>query len=101
MIAIFAERFAINESGERQKHYDISESVGILTGFLINALHRAGLESLTHIPNPMTFLNTILEKPGNERPFILLKVGHASQDASIPGASTEKKPLSKIASFLE
>lgn len=101
LIAIFAERFAINESGERQKNYYISESAGIATGFLINALHRAGLETLTHTPNPMKFLNTILERPSNERPFILLVVGHASQDACIPGASTEKKPLSKIASFFE
>lgn len=100
LIAIFAERYGFDESGGKRKNYYISESVGIATGFLINALHQAGLATLTHTPNPMKFLNEILERPSNERPFILLVVGHAAPDAQIPRASTVKKPLDEIASFL-
>jgi nitroreductase len=101
LIAIFAERYGIDEDGNRHKHYYMSESVGIATGFLINALHQAGLATLTHTPNPMKFLNRILNRPNNERPYILLVVGHPASDAMIPRAATVKKPLSQIASFIE
>lgn len=100
LIAIFAERYGIDESGNRQKNYYMSESVGIATGFLINALHQAGLATLTHTPNPMKFLNEITGRPSNERPYILLVVGHPAEDAMIPRAATVKKPLEQIASFL-
>ena len=73
--------------------------MGIATGFLINALHRAGLATLTHTPNPMKFLTEILERPGNERPYILLVVGYPADDAMIPRAATVKKPLEDIATF--
>lgn len=99
LIAIFAERFGKDEEGNKTKNYYTSESVGIATGFLINALHRAGLATLTHTPNPMKFLNKILGRPDSERPYILLVVGHAAKDAKIPRASTVKKPLEDIASF--
>jgi nitroreductase len=101
LIAIFAERYGVLESGEKQKHYYTPESVGIATGFLLNALHHAGLATLTHTPNPMKFLNGILARPDNERPYILLVVGHPARDAMIPRAATIKKPLEKIASFIE
>ena len=78
----------------------MSESVGIATGFLINALHQAGLATLTHTPNPMKFLNRILGRPKNERPYILLVVGHPAADAMIPRAATVKKELEEIASFI-
>ena len=100
LIAIFAERYGIKEDGSKQKNYYMSESVGIATGFLINALHEAGLATLTHTPNPMKFLNQILERPKNERPYILLVVGHPADDAMIPRAATIKKPLEQIASFI-
>ena len=77
------------------------ESVGIATGFLINALHEAGLATLTHTPNPMKFLNRILGRPSNERPYILLVVGHPADDARIPRAATVKKPLQQIATFMD
>ncbi|MEE4190400.1 MAG: nitroreductase family protein [Halieaceae bacterium] len=99
LIAIFVERYGINEDGSKQKNYYTAESVGIATGFLINALHEAGLATLTHTPNPMKFLNQILERPGNERPYILLVVGHPAADAKIPRAATVKKSLEEIASF--
>ncbi len=99
LIAIFVERYGVNEDGSKQKNYYTAESVGIATGFLISALHEAGLATLTHTPNPMKFLNQILDRPGNERPYILLVVGHPAADAMIPRAATVKKPLEEIASF--
>jgi len=89
----------MDEEGNKTKNYYTSESVGIATGFLVNALHRAGLATLTHTPNPMKFLNEILGRPDSERPYILLVVGHAAEDAMIPRAATIKKPLEEIASF--
>ncbi len=100
LIAIFVQRYGEGEDGNRTRNYYTTESVGIATGFLINALHRAGLATLTHTPNPMKFLNQILDRPGSERPYILLVVGHAAEDAKIPRAATIKKPLDDIASFI-
>ena len=76
------------------KHYYGLESVGIATGLLITAIHNAGLASLTHTPSPMGFLNEILERPKNERPFLLLAMGHPAEDTKVP--DIERKPLSKI-----
>jgi nitroreductase len=101
LIAIFAERYGLDAEGNRQKNYYVPESVGIATGFLINALHEAGLATLTHTPNPMKFLSRILGRPANERPYILLVTGYPAEDARVPRAATEKKPLSGIASFHE
>ena len=100
LIAIFAERYGFDEQGKKRKNYYTSESVGIATGFLITALHEAGLATLTHTPNPMKFLNQILQRPSNERPYILLVVGHPADDAMIPRAATQKKALEQIASFI-
>jgi nitroreductase len=100
LIAIFGERYGFDQQGNRRKNYYTPESVGIATGFLINALHEAGLATLTHTPNPMKFLNGILARPGNERPYLLLVVGHPAEDAMIPRAATVKKPLQQIASFI-
>lgn len=97
LIAVFAESFEALEGGEKRKNYYVTESVGIATGMLITALHHAGLATLTHTPSPMGFLNQILERPSNERPFLLLVVGHAADDATVP--DIDKKPLSKIATF--
>ncbi len=99
LIAIFAERYGLDESGEKTKNYYVPESVGIATGFLIAALHEAGLATLTHTPNPMKFLSEILGRSVNERPYILLVVGYPAEDAAIPRAATIKKPLEQIASF--
>jgi nitroreductase len=101
LIAIFAERYGIDDNGEKRKNYYMAESVGIATGFLIAALHEAGLATLTHTPNPMKFLNQILGRPANERPYILLVVGHPAADAMIPRAATVKKSLAQIATFVD
>ncbi len=97
LIAIFAQSYAIREDGKRVKNYYVQESVGIATGFLIAGLHHAGLATLTHTPSPMNFLNEILERPANERPYLLLVVGYPAEDAQIPVIS--KKPLAAIATF--
>jgi len=98
LIAIFAQNYGLNSGGEKIKHYYVSESVGIATGFLIAALHQAGLATLTHTPSPMNFLNEILERPSNERAFLLLVVGYPAEDAKVP--DIQKKPLKEIATFL-
>ena len=81
LIAIFAQSYGVAPDGRKLKHYYVTESVGIATGFLIAALHDAGLAMLTHTPSPMGFLNTILERPDNERPFLLLVGGYPAADA--------------------
>ncbi len=97
LIAIFAESYSVNENGEKSKNYYVQESVGIATGFLIAALHHAGLATLTHTPSPMNFLNSILQRPANERPFLLLVVGFPAEDARVPNLS--KKELNEIVSW--
>jgi iodotyrosine deiodinase len=77
----------------------VTESVGIATGMLITALHNAGLSTLTHTPSPMGFLNEILGRPKNERPFVLLVVGYPAAGATVPDIT--KKPLEKIATFID
>lgn len=98
LIAIFAQSYGIDTAGRRVTHYYVQESVGIATGLLITAIHNAGLVSLTHTPSPMGFLNTILNRPANERPFLILVVGYPAEDARVPDIS--KKSLAEIATFL-
>jgi iodotyrosine deiodinase len=98
LIAIFAQRYAMDEAGGKQKNYYVTESVGIATGVLITALHHAGLVTLTHTPSPMDFLNEILGRPESERPFLLLVVGYPAPEARVPDIA--KKPLDRIATFL-
>ena len=100
LIVIFAERYGINKDGSRRKNYYVNESVGIATGFLISAIHNAGLVCLTHTPNPMKFLNSMCLRPINEKPIMILPVGYASADATIPAASTNKKTLDEIMSVI-
>lgn len=98
LIAIFGEAYGLLEDGRKVKNYYVNESVGIATGMLIAALHRAGLATLTHTPSPMKFLNRILRRPDNERPFLLLVVGRPAEGARVP--DIRKKPLEEIATFL-
>ena len=96
LIVIFAQRYGTRPDGSRQKHYYVPESVGIATGFLISALHHAGLSCLTHTPNPMKFLNTLLGRPKSEKPVMILVVGHPDKAATYPEAASKKKPLAEI-----
>lgn len=97
LIAIFSQSYGMTDEGEKETHYYVKESVGIATGMLITAIHKAGLASLTHTPSPMGFLNEILDRPDNERPFLLLVVGFPQEDAKVPDIN--KKSLDEIASF--
>ena len=98
LIAIFSQSYGIKEDGEKETHYYVKESVGIATGMLITAIHNAGLASLTHTPSPMGFLNDILDRPDNERPFLLLVVGYPKENVKVPDIS--KKSLNDISSFI-
>ena len=98
LIAIFAQSYGVLPDGRKVKNYYVQESVGIATGMLITAIHHAGLVSLTHTPSPMGFLNTILRRPPNEKPYLLLVVGYPAVGAVVP--DIRKKPLAEIATFL-
>jgi iodotyrosine deiodinase len=100
LIAIFGARSSASADGVMRKNYYVPESVSIATGFLIAALHHAGLATLTHTPSPMGFLNQICGRPAQEKPYILLVTGYPAEDAQIPSHALEKKPLAEIASFL-
>lgn len=96
LIAVFAQRRGGVEAGMDKKNYYIHESVGIACGFLIAALHHAGLATLTHTPNPMTFLGKALGRPATEKPYLLLVTGHPAPDAQVPNHALIKKPLQDI-----
>ena len=98
LIAVFARSFGRGPDGEREKHYYVQESVGIATGFLIAALHGAGLATLTHTPSPMGFLGELLGRPKEERPFLLLVTGFPAADARVPDLS--RSPLAEISTFI-
>lgn len=98
LIAIFVEVYGLDENGERVKHYYPHESIGIATGILIAALHRAGLATLTHTPSPMGFLNDLLGRPQNERPFLLLVTGKAAEGATVP--AIRRKSLEQVVTVL-
>lgn len=97
LIAVFQQNWSLTADGRRIKHYYAPDSVGIATGFLIAALHHAGLATLTHTPSPMGFLNRILGRPGNEKPFLLLVVGYPEAGATVPDIA--KKKLDEIVTW--
>ncbi len=98
LIAVFAQTYGLTPQGHKVKNYYVTESVGIATGMLIAAVHMAGLVSLTHTPSPMGFLNSLLNRPTHERPFLLLVVGYPTEAACVPEIT--KKPLGDIVTFL-
>ena len=94
LIVVFERAYRLEEDGSKGKHYFVKESVGIAVGFLLAALHVSGLAALTHSPSPMGFVSEILERPANERPFILIPVGYPAQDSPVPDIT--RKPLDEI-----
>ena len=94
LIAIFGQRYGASPDGGKVKHYYVPESVGIASGFLIAALHNAGLATLTHTPSPMGFLNEICGRPDNEKAYILLVAGYPAEDCTVPAIS--KKTLDEV-----
>jgi len=99
LIAVFAQSWGLDEAGDRIRNYYVTESVGLATGFLLAALHRAGLGTLTHTPSPMRFLGEVLGRPDNERPFLLVVTGHPADDARVP--ILRKKSLEAYTEFRE
>jgi iodotyrosine deiodinase len=97
LIAVFAQRYGTREDGSRRTHYYVSESVGIACGFLLAALHHAGLAALTHTPSPMGFLREVLDRPDSERATMLIVTGYPAPDARVPRLT--RKPLEQIATF--
>jgi iodotyrosine deiodinase len=98
LIVVFAQRYGVTDDGDRYKNYYVPESVGIATGFLIAALHHAGLVCLEHTPNPMKFLNELCQRPSHEKPVMILPVGYPAADATVPAVAKRKKPLAQIMS---
>jgi len=99
IIVVMKKAFDFDENGEKLNNYYVNESVGIASGFLISAIHNAGLVTLTHTPSPMNFLIEALNRPSNERPYLLLPVGYPSDDALVP--DLKRKELSEIVSYYE
>lgn len=98
LIVVFRRDYDILEDGTKRKNYYMTESVGIAVGFLIQALHRAGLATLTHTPAPMTFLRELCGRPTNEKPFVLLPVGYPADDCTVPDLA--RKGLDEICDFI-
>jgi iodotyrosine deiodinase len=98
LIVIFSLSNTVLPDGRKRKNYYVTESVGIATGILVTALHQAGLASLTHTPSPMGFLNKVLKRPANERPFLVLVTGYPAEGTVVP--DIHKKSLAEIATFL-
>ena len=98
LIAVFEKKYSI-KNRKKVKNYYVKESVGIATGILISCLHFSGLSMLTHTPSPMNFLNTILKRPVNEKPFVLLVVGKPKDNCMITVFATKKKSFNKISSI--
>ena len=98
LIVVFAQRYGLRPDGTRFKNYYVPESVGIATGFLIAAIHHAGLVCLEHTPNPMKFLNDLCGRPAHEKPVMILPVGYPAPDATVPAVAKVKKPLDAVMS---
>lgn len=101
LIVLFSQRWGSFDDGTRYKNYYVPESTGIACGFLLTALHHAGLVSLTHTPNPMRFLNEMLGRPESEKPIMIIAVGHPAEDAKVPAVAKIKKNLEEILSVVE
>lgn len=99
IIVVMKKVYDIDENGEKRNNYYVNESVGLASGFLLAAIHNVGLVSLTHTPSPMSFLAKALERPENERPFLLIPVGFPKENAEVPDLS--RKPLEDVVVYYE
>jgi nitroreductase len=98
-LIVVCKRAYEEEAGEKKNNYYVTESVGIATGFLLTAIHHAGLVALTHTPSPMNFLTKVLDRPANERPFLLIPVGYPAEDAEVP--DIQRKPPEDVIVYYE
>ncbi|MFK7923842.1 MAG: nitroreductase family protein [Bacteroidia bacterium] len=99
LIIVFKRAYEFGEDGEKLNNYYVNESVGLATGFLLSAIHQAGLVALTHTPSPMNFLTKLLDRPKNERSFLLIPVGYPAENAQVP--VLERKGIEDISVFFE
>jgi nitroreductase len=99
LIIVFKKAYDITPDGKKRNNYYVNESVGIACGFLLAAIHKAGLVALTHTPSPMNFLSKILDRPENERPFLLIPVGYPTEETFVP--KLERKSLKEISDWYE
>ena len=99
LIIVFKKAFDVSENGEKANNYYVNESVGLAAGFLLTAIHNAGLVALTHTPSPMNFLVKILDRPANERPFLLIPVGYPAEAVYVP--TLRRRPLEEVSDFYE
>jgi nitroreductase len=97
LIVVFKKAYDLGPNGSKRNNYYVSESVGIACGFLLAAIHHAGLVALTHTPSPMNFLGRILNRPANERPYLLIPVGYPADRPIVP--YLRRKSLEEIAVF--
>lgn len=97
LIVVFKKAYDFSEESEKKTNYYVAESVGLACGFLLAAIHHAGLVALTHTPSPMNFLAKVLNRPENERPFVLIPVGHAAEQTYVP--DLKRKPLEQVAVY--
>ncbi|MBT3478227.1 MAG: nitroreductase family protein [Candidatus Marinimicrobia bacterium] len=98
LIVVFRQIYDVEDDGSQRKNYYVSESVGIASGFLLAAFHNAGLATLTHTPSPMNFLSEILNRPANEKAFLLIPVGYPADDAEVPEIT--KKSFEEISEII-
>jgi nitroreductase len=99
LVVAFKQVYGVADDGSKITNYYVNESVGIACGFFIGAVHHMGLATLTHTPQPMRFLNEILDRPANERPFILFPVGYPAENCQVPDIT--KKSLNEVVTWLE
>ena len=97
IIVVMKKSYDIDEAGNKSNNYYVNESVGIACGFLISAIHNAGLVTLTHTPSPMNFISKALNRPENEKPYLLLPIGYAATDCTVP--DIDRKALKEIAIY--
>lgn len=97
LIIVFKRAYELDEQGEKKNNYYVSESVGLASGLLLAAIHHAGLVALTHTPSPMNFLSKLLQRPDNERPFLLIPVGYPAEETFVP--DLKRKSLEEIAVY--
>jgi nitroreductase len=99
LVAIFQQNYELSDTGAKRKNYYVTESVGIAVGLFLTAVHQVGLVALTHTPSPMKFLSDILQRPPNEKPFVLIPVGYPDEACQVP--DLKRKGLNKVAIFYE
>lgn len=97
LIIVFKKTYDLSPEGVKKTNYYVAESVGLACGFLLTAIHHAGLVALTHTPSPMNFLTKLLKRPENERPFLLIPVGYSTEETYVP--HLKRKPLGDIATY--